>query len=288
MKHGHPQRLLVFLAAVLVIGCATPHSCRAQTALEFEQRYDRFKDYTSLSLELGRVIKGLHHEVVMSFHQTYRGEGRSERVGPARLRFYSDSDDSWVYLEHRPVTLLVDGGRMRFDPDHDGTVGRGYVLEYMWVRPSDMQSQKLLGASEIEGQLGIDEFKLGTDQLAAIKEFALLVETPDRPVPSGHFVAPPPPPKPKSLEETAREQEFQRREAGRLREEARRKEEENRRRQEAQLNDKLEQKLRLGKALERRNAKAALQYFKEVVKLAPDTAQAKSATERMTALSSIK
>ncbi len=116
------------LTIVLGFCSSTSQHCRAQSSPRFEQRYDRFKDYTSLSLELGTVIQGPHHEVALSLHQTFRGEGRNSTVGSTRLRFYSDSDDGWVYLDYRPVTFLVDGERMRFEPDHDGTVGNGYVL----------------------------------------------------------------------------------------------------------------------------------------------------------------
>jgi hypothetical protein len=288
MKQRRPIGPLASLAVALLIGVAAPMPCRAQSGPEFEQRYDRFKDYTSLELDLGQVIRGSNHEVKLAFIKTFNGEGRKAKSSPARLMFHSDSSDGWVYLDHHPVTLLVDGERMRFDPKHDGTVGKGYVLEFMLVRPGESQLQRLFGANKIEGQVGIHEFKLKPDQLAAIKEFATLVETPDRPIPSGRFVAPALPPKPKSPEDIAREQEAQRLEATRLQEDAQRQKEKNRRQQEAQLINKLDQNLRLGKVLEKSNTKAALQYYKEVVDLAPKSSQAKAATERIKALSKTK
>jgi len=147
-----------------------------------------------------------------------------------------------------------------------------------------LQSQKFVGAGKIEGQLGVGEFHLDDDRLSAIKEIAALVKTPDRPVPTGPFVAPPPPPKPKSADEIAREQEDQGRDAARREEEFRRQEEARRGRQAAQLRARLDQKLRLARALERRNTKAALQYYKEIVELGPGLPQAKAAAERIRAL----
>ena len=273
------------LAVAFFMGLDLPVPCLAMSTPEFEQRYDRFKDYTSLKVDLGRVFKDSRHEVELSFHRTFRGEGRSAKGGTPRMCFNSDSNEGWVYLDYHPITLLVDGERMRFDAKHDGSIGKGYVLEFMWVDPSESQIERIFRANNIEGQVGIREFKLSSEQVAAIKEFATLCVTPDRPVPSGRFVAPPPPQKPKSPEEILREKEAQRREATRLKEEAERQQEESRRRQEAQLISKLDQKLKLGKSLEKSNSKAAIQYYKDVIALAPDSPQAKTATDRIRVLS---
>lgn len=138
---------------------------------------------------------------------------------------------------------------MRFELERDGNVGKSYVsvciYVHLWVSPF----LKILGASEIGGQVGSREFKLNAGQSAAIKGFANLIGNPDRPVPSGRFVAPPPTLRPKSPDEIAREREARRRESTQSQEEV------NRRRLETQLNNKLDQKLQLGKALEKPDKK---------------------------------
>jgi hypothetical protein len=53
------------------------------------------------------------------------------------------------------------------------------------------------------------------------------------------------------------------------------------RRVEAQLNATLNQKMGLAKGVEKTNPKAAIRYYEEVIDLAPDSSQAKAATERI-------
>jgi hypothetical protein len=150
---------------------------------EFEQTYDKFRDATTTELKLGRVINGRHHTARIDVCRFYKGEGRNKDRGAPRLYFVSRSSESWVYLKYRPLILLVDSNRMELSIDHDGTVGKGYVLEHMWADLSDIQLAKISAAKTVEGRLGSDEFVLQPNQIAAIKEFAALISNPERPLP---------------------------------------------------------------------------------------------------------
>lgn len=47
---------------------------------------------------------------------------------------FSSSSDEWQYLTSHQLSVLVDGKKVEMGPlDHDGKVGDGYVMEFMWT-----------------------------------------------------------------------------------------------------------------------------------------------------------
>jgi hypothetical protein len=181
--------------AILLTAISFTATASAQEAPRFEQRYDRFDDVTRLAVKLGQVIKGSHHNVELQLVQSYHGEGRNGESIFLQLYLFSASDDGWVYRDHHDVTLLVDGERVRFDPTHDGKVGKGYVMEHIFIPLSKAQLRKLASATKIEARIHRDEFELGRNQIAAIKEFAELSADPKRSLPESPSEAPAPKPK---------------------------------------------------------------------------------------------
>jgi hypothetical protein len=169
-------------APIVLLALIVPTAAAAEdTANHFEETYDRFKDTTTLRLGLGVIIKGEDYKVDMNLFRFDKGRERTK--GQVGLNILCDSSDGWRYLSHHPLNLLVDGKRWSLQPTLNGTVGRGYVLEHMWVRLSAAQLADLAAAKSVEGKLGIDEFALDRGQLAAIREFAALLDDPKRPVP---------------------------------------------------------------------------------------------------------
>lgn len=126
-------------------------------------------------------------------------------------------------------------------------------------------------------------------------------ERPRQPAPA---VAPAPPPapaigRPSEIEparveptptpaDLAAEAERKSKEAAEHEERINQTEERERHRQAAELDPKLARKLKLGKALEVINPRAALDYYREVIELAPDSSRAKTARERIKALGEVR
>lgn len=85
----------------------------------------------------------------------------------------TSSSDSWRYLKCHHLAILVDGRPLQPDAvDHDGTVGRGYVLEHVSFRLEDEDLHALAMAKSFELRLCADEFFAGAAQLTTLKDFA--------------------------------------------------------------------------------------------------------------------
>ena len=80
------------------------------------------------------------------------------------FRFVSQSS-SWRFLDYHPLVALCDGEKIGFEePSHDGSVGDGYVLEFMYVAIPSSGLQKLGNCKEFEMRLGIQEIKVTYEQ----------------------------------------------------------------------------------------------------------------------------
>ncbi len=289
---------------------------------EISQEYDKFKDQTILRLELGVVWKNSDNKMELDVFQRFKGIGRGTQDGLARLFFSSVGHDGWRYLQHHPIVFLVDGDRMNFDPKYDGEVGDGSVLEYFWVSPSKNQLLTILKSKEVQVRVGLDEFALTDTHLSALKEFFSYLATPSRRLSSpgmkiklretrklesqgedddartgyeevikqasGSYESAEASKGLTRLNDPARKESYKKTlEAKTNAEDARQKEEDKK----AAL-QKIQQKLKLAQALEEKNPKGAISYYKEILKLSadltPEPAAAEKARSRIKALSKAK
>ena len=69
--------------------------------------------------------------------------------------FTNVGDAGWRYLSLHPITFLVDGKRLVYDPEHKGDVERGYVMEHMWVDPTKKQFLDTIYAKSVEIKVGL-------------------------------------------------------------------------------------------------------------------------------------
>jgi hypothetical protein len=83
-------------------------------------------------------------------------------------------------LNHHPVVFLADGERIAFDPAHKGSVGKGYVLEFLWVQPTKSQLLQLIHAKTVDVKVAIDEFRLMQSHINALKDFCAYLRDPSR------------------------------------------------------------------------------------------------------------
>lgn len=102
------------------------------------------------------------------------------------FRLSSSSSDGWDYLECHPLAFLVDGQAVDAgETEHDGTVGRGYVLEYVkFIAPLAL-IEGMGRARAVEGKLCGTEFTFKPETLRLMRDFASTVRTgvvPQQPV----------------------------------------------------------------------------------------------------------
>lgn len=147
---------------------------------EISQKYDKFRNRTTLHLDLGVVWRNEKNKLELNVYQSFNGEGRTDPNGVPGLQFTNVGHDGWRYLSFHPITFLVDGKRMKYEPDHSGDIETGYVLEHMWVHPTKKQFLDTIYAKTVEIKVGIDESQLTDSHLNALKDFASLILAPDR------------------------------------------------------------------------------------------------------------
>jgi len=131
-----------------------PHS------FQIRQKNDRFHDVTSLEMDFGTVWSDGQNKLELKVHQFYKGDGRSKPRGDPAFRFLNTGRDGWRYLKYHPIVFIADGKRLRYDPEHDGDVGDGYVLEFMWVHPEKSELLSLIYSKNVGVMVGIDQFSL--------------------------------------------------------------------------------------------------------------------------------
>lgn len=89
------------------------------------------------------------------------------------------SSKSWRYLKCHSSAWLVDDEPFPMPKaKHDGTVGRGYVMEYLIITPLTQQQVARLGAAtKVEYKLCNDEYQVAPTELEDLKKFhELLLE----------------------------------------------------------------------------------------------------------------
>ncbi len=290
-----------------------PHS------FEIRQKYDRFRDITTLEMDFGTVWSDDQNKLELKVDQYYKGEGRAKPVGDPAFRFLNTGRDGWRYLKYHPIIFIADGKRLKYDPKHDGDVGDGYVLEFMGVRPEKSELLSLIYSKNVGVMVGIDQFSLKQSHLNALKDYCSYLALPSRQIgdpgpkkhleeaisyesqgmddlarsayqrvidkASGSYEAGEAAKGIKRLDDPAR------REANRkvMEAQAQARLAQEREKEEASLRRKIEQNFRLGRSLEGMNTKGALSYYREILKLAkglkPEPPELKKAKDRVKALS---
>ncbi len=128
-------------------------------------KYDEFKDYT--------VVKTLKMDASPLFKSVefiYIFLGKINTVGGYSVVFCSESSD-WEYLESHDFDCIVDGERISIgEGKHDGTVGRGYILEFLNYELSRDFLEKLSNSTNAKCRISFRKFDFGDSARTAIKQ----------------------------------------------------------------------------------------------------------------------
>jgi hypothetical protein len=147
-----------------------------------ERTEDRFSGKTSVFLEEEFGAAKRSRRPSITFLTVLKKDGTAQRM----LLSLSFVSDSWEYLKCSNVSMLIDGKPVDLPEfEHDGTVGRGYVIEYLKVMTSTDLARKIADAQRsVELQVCTDEFVLPRAVVDSAKKFVSLVPAGETPPPT--------------------------------------------------------------------------------------------------------
>jgi hypothetical protein len=138
-----------------------------------ERTEDRFSGKTSVFLEEEFGAAKRSSRPSITFLTVLKKDGTAQRL----LLSLSFVSDSWEYLKCSNVSMLIDGAPVDLPEfEHDGTIGRGYVIEYLKVMTSTDLARKIADAQRsVELKVCNDEFVLPRAVITSAKKFVSLV-----------------------------------------------------------------------------------------------------------------
>jgi hypothetical protein len=138
-----------------------------------ERTEDRFSGKTSVFLEEEFGAAKRSRRPSITFLTVLKKDGTAQRM----LLSLSFVSDSWEYLKCSNVSMLIDGKPVDLPEfEHDGTVGRGYVIEYLKVMTSTDLARKIAAAQRsVELKVCTDEFVMPRAVVDSAKKFVSLV-----------------------------------------------------------------------------------------------------------------
>lgn len=132
-----------------------------------EVEYDRFKNQTTATLRIPNVGSGF------ALTALYSMPGDTPSPPENVVVMLSASSNDWQYLRCYNVDMLVDGRPIQTGKvDHDGRVGRGYVLEFITFELPTADFIKLANASTADLRVCRTEFKLLSPDFRAFRDLA--------------------------------------------------------------------------------------------------------------------
>jgi hypothetical protein len=138
---------------------------------------DEFKDLTTMQVGL-QVAPSLR----LSIAALYEGKV-SQPPDRVALNFVSKAMH-WRYLRNSTLTLVVDGERVPLaDLERTGSVGTGYVLEFLGTSIPFAAFLEIVNASSVSGRLFTTDFRLEKQQLEALRDFATRLQPSGNPQP---------------------------------------------------------------------------------------------------------
>jgi hypothetical protein len=137
---------------------------------EIQIKYDKFKNRTVVSTDPKRTEIGTKLHPALNLVGSYPGQTPS-RPMDCQLGFVL-TNPSWAYLRCHYLYCLADGNPVELPPSkHHGDVGRGSVLEQVFVWVSFSIIEQLSKSERVEFKLCNTEFTLTENQMQDLKTF---------------------------------------------------------------------------------------------------------------------
>jgi len=136
---------------------------------EIEIKYDRFKNRTVVWTDPKKTA-GTVIQPALVLIGSYDGQTAS-RPGECQLGFVLRSP-SWAYLRCHSIYCLADKRPLELPPSkHDGKVGRGYVLEQIFITIPFSIIEQLSKCEKVDFKLCNTEFSLSRYEMEDLKTF---------------------------------------------------------------------------------------------------------------------
>jgi hypothetical protein len=134
-----------------------------------EKKYDKFKNTTSISIDL----KLTQISEDLSISSFFISDGKKIKTPDKVILMITSKSENWNYLNNSDLVFIVDDeiidlGEMK----RTGSVGKGYVLEFLSTTVSIETFLKIINGNKVEGRLFTTEFKLTDEQLEALRDYA--------------------------------------------------------------------------------------------------------------------
>ncbi len=147
---------------------AFPPRRKYNHSFKITSHYARIDDYTSVDLDDMPLGNGLKLTAFFLY------PGRVVNAPKTVSLHFTSSSENWKYLQyHRFLRVILDGStRVDLGEAQDHTdVGTGYVFEQMTFDVPVAQFLSIIAAQNVEGELGLTEFRLKPSQLEALRDF---------------------------------------------------------------------------------------------------------------------
>ena len=135
-----------------------------------EKKYDKFKDKTSVLLELTISDYAMFENLRLLAFSSFTGEKAPQKLEDANITFFSVNTKP-QYDIYRSLIFLVDGERISLgDGEYEKDNSNALIETLKFTLKADV-IKKLANSKKVELQLGKNEFVFAESQLEAIKEF---------------------------------------------------------------------------------------------------------------------
>jgi len=135
---------------------------------EIEIKYDRFKNMTVVkTVPKGGGTVRQPKLILIGFY-----DGQTPSRPPVCDLGFSVQSGSWAYLRCHSLNCLADGKPVELPPSkHDGRVGRGYVIEQVYITIPLSIVEQLSKCEKVEFKLCNTEFSLSRYEMEDLKTF---------------------------------------------------------------------------------------------------------------------
>jgi hypothetical protein len=148
-----------------------------RTPLFVYEEYDRIPDKLTMTLDLGPVVDEPPTSLKLKISCSFSGNARKPGVAPVAFVFDGSSRQP-LYSSQRGLTLLADATRIGKTVNAQGRLSRGSVSEHLTTELSADEFRALAIAKTIEGKVGPTAFQLAEPQRAALAEFLDYIDHP--------------------------------------------------------------------------------------------------------------
>ena len=151
-----------------------PFSESYGSAFRLQQKYDKFKNKTIVSLSLDlKPSKIRYSSNKLAFNSFFFYLGEKVKTPSFVMIAFQSTTDDWEYLRSHELTFLIDDKPLEIGTlKHKGSVGKGYVIEFLSKLIPLSHFLMIVNSKKVDGKLFTTEFRFTEEQLEALRDYA--------------------------------------------------------------------------------------------------------------------